>query len=136
MFRSFFCVLALLCPPLRWRVLPWRGTYLAERPLRRWAVCRVRAAGVNPVDAKFLYGDKLPHFMLPLVKAIVERRICGIDFSGEVVEVGLGSRFKVGDAVFGTMPPFVGSFAPFVRAPEDQLCLKPANLSFAQVVFI
>ena len=99
---------------------------------RQWVLCRVSCVGVNPVDAKFLYGDKLPHFCLPLVQWFVEDRICGIDFSGVVVEAPPGCGFTVGEHVFGTIPPFCGSFAEYVRAPTDFISRKPSNMSFAE----
>ena len=103
-----------------------------ESPNRQWVLCRVHSGGMNPVDAKFLYGDKLPHFCLPLVKWFVEDRISGIDFSGVVVDAPAGCQFKSGDAVFGTIPPFCGSFAEYVRAPTDFISHKPSNISFSQ----
>jgi NADPH:quinone reductase-like Zn-dependent oxidoreductase len=99
---------------------------------RQWVLCRVYCGGLNPVDAKFLYGDKLPPFCLPFLKWFVEGRICGIDFSGVVVEAPPRCGYKAGDAVFGTIPPFCGSFAEYVRAPTDFISRKPNNMSFAE----
>ena len=95
------------------------------------ALRQVHAAGVNPVDAKKLYGDKAPVALHPLVEWFIEGRICGIDFSGVVEAVPDGSDcgFKVGDEVYGEMPPFVGAFAEYVLAYSDFIALKPTNLS-------
>jgi hypothetical protein len=35
---------------------------------RKAVLCKVHAVGVNPVDAKKLYGDKLPHAFYPLIE--------------------------------------------------------------------
>lgn len=56
-------------------------------------------AGVNPVDAKFLYGDKLPRFLIYFFRFFIENRTCGIDFSGEVSDAPPNCEFKVGDQV-------------------------------------
>ena len=124
------CTGYLMCL-LRWLIPSIPAPY-GEVAGRQWVLCRVHCGGVNPVDAKFLYGDKLPHFCLPLVKWFVEDRICGIDFSGVVVEAPLHCGYTAGDAVFGTIPPFCGSFAEYVRAPTDFISHKPKNMSFAE----
>jgi NADPH:quinone reductase-like Zn-dependent oxidoreductase len=96
---------------------------------------KVMFAGINPVDAKDVLGDKLPHSwqrMRAIIKHnMVENHIIGFDFSGIVVESN-SSSFQVGDAVFGTMPPSCGTLAEYVCAPLDQVCHKPTSLSFAQ----
>ena len=126
----YTCIGHFMCL-LRWMVPRMPGPY-GEVVGRQWVLCRVYCSGLNPVDAKFLYGDKLPHFCLPLVKWFVEGRICGIDFSGVVIEAPPGCGYTVGDAVFGTIPPFCGSFAEYVRAPTDFINHKPNNMSFAE----
>ncbi|CAF3293166.1 unnamed protein product [Rotaria socialis] len=120
------------CMCLLRRLLPSIPGPYGEIADRQWVLCRVYCGGVNPVDAKFLYGDKLPHFLLPLVKWFVEGRICGIDFSGVVVEAPSDCGYAPGDAVFGTIPPFCGSFAEYVRAPTDFISHKPRNVSFVE----
>jgi NADPH:quinone reductase-like Zn-dependent oxidoreductase len=103
---------------------------------RKMVYCRVVAVGINPVDAKFLYGDKLPKLCLPWIKYFVENRICGIDFSGVVMHAPKGCRFKAGDEVYGTIPPFVGSLAEYVLAPSDFISKKPKNVSFKEAAAI
>jgi NADPH:quinone reductase-like Zn-dependent oxidoreductase len=74
-------------------------------------LCKIFYAGVNPVDVKFLVGDKLPKFCLGFGRWAVEGRTVGFDFSGTVVRAAPGdNRFKPGDAVYGTAPPGVGTF--------------------------
>lgn len=114
------------------RDTPWYGAL----PERKYVLCRVHAAGVNPVDAKFLYGDKAPAFLLPQVLKKIEGSVCGIDFSGVVEEAEAGSGFSVGDRVFGTVPPLGGTFAEVIRVPTDSLARMPENLDFAQACVI
>ena len=126
----YICIGYCMCV-LR-RLLPRIPNPYGEVAARQWVLCRVYCGGVNPVDAKFLYGDKVPRFCMPLVKWFVEDRICGIDFSGVVVEAPPNCGYTIGDAVFGTIPPFYGSFAEYVRAPTDFISRKPHNMSFAE----
>jgi NADPH:quinone reductase-like Zn-dependent oxidoreductase len=58
----------------------------------------------------------------------------GVDLAGEVEAVGKNvTRFKVGDAVFGSAR---GTFAEYACAREDRLALKPVNVSFEQAAAI
>ena len=106
-------------------------------PPKKFVICEVKCAAVNPVDAKWLYGDKVPQPFFPLVKKIFNGRICGIDFAGVVVEAPDGCGFSVGDEVFGSIPPTEmvageggGSFAEAVRCPTDCIHFKPENMSW------
>jgi NADPH:quinone reductase-like Zn-dependent oxidoreductase len=57
-----------------------------------------------------------------------------MDVAGTVESVGMSvSEFRSGDAVFGTCE---GAFAEYARAPEKNLALKPANLSFQQAAAV
>lgn len=93
---------------------------------------KVHAAGLNPID-----------YMIPkgLFKAILKFKLpatMGSDLAGVVVETGSRvTRFKVGDAVFGsTFDLGFGSFAEFVAVPEYAAALKPVNLDFVQAASI
>lgn len=111
-------------------------------------LCKIKYAGVNPVDAKYCIGDKvcnncyilvitmksslsqLPKGLEGFGKWCVDGRGVGFDFCGEVVDVPNGcEQYRVGDIVFGTLPPFVGSLAEYAIAPMDQIALKPSSLS-------
>jgi len=76
-------------------------------------IVKVMAAGVNPVDAKFCWGDKLPQYEIfdGLAQRGVDGNVVGFDYAGVVVEAGTGSKFKKGDEVFGILPPMRGSYA-------------------------
>ncbi|KAL7562931.1 hypothetical protein ACA910_019479 [Epithemia clementina (nom. ined.)] len=99
---------------------------------------RIHAAGVNPVDAKYVLGDKLPDWSWVQAGAHWLTRTCipGFDFSGVVCQVHpecpslfmsrtTSSDYQVGDWVFGTVPPLVGTFCEYQRVPLDQICKIP-----------
>jgi alcohol dehydrogenase len=96
---------------------------------------KVKAASINPVDSKLLYGDKFPYF-INLIKKFLESRIAGIDVAGVVVDADENSPFKTGDEVYGTVPPAVGSYANYVVTPSDFIAIKPANVSFVQAAAV
>ena len=102
---------------------------------RSMLLLQVKAAAVNPVDAKFLYGDKFPAF-LSLIKRFLERRVCGIDVAGVVISADPSSPYVAGDELYGTVPPGLGSFASVVRVPSDFLYYKPLNLSFVEAAAV
>src|SRR5947208_13471859 len=89
---------------------------------------RVRAAAVNPVDLLFRGTSYMVRIMTGLRKP-KETRI-GHDVAGQVEAVGKNvSRFKPGDAVFGTCK---GAFAEYVCTSESVLVVKPDNVTFEQ----
>ena len=99
---------------------------------------RVHAAGLNPVDAKKVIGDKLPSFLNFISHRVVRGSIIGFEFSGEIVSLSPNqhnSPYKPGDAVFGTVPPFVGTLSEYIVAPVDQIYHMPkiaSKLSYTQ----
>jgi len=94
---------------------------------------RVRAAGVNPADWAVMSG--LPYIARPVYGL---RRpkigVRGTDVAGHVAAVGSAvTRFKPGDEVFGAA---TGSYAEYAAASDDELALKPANLTFEQAATV
>ena len=88
---------------------------------------KIKAAGVNPVDAAVPQGyleDRLPHGF-PLIP--------GWDLSGVIEERGFSSRrFEEGDEVYAyARRPKVqwGTFAEYTVIPESYLSKKPENIS-------
>jgi NADPH:quinone reductase-like Zn-dependent oxidoreductase len=65
-------------------------------------------------------------------------RIPGSDLAGTVVAVGSRVKdFAPGDEVFAENGQSrFGAFAEFVAVPHDQLCRKPANLSFDEAAAV
>ena len=94
----------------------------------REVLVQVHAAGVNPLDSKIRDGafKALLPYRLPLV--------LGHDMAGVVVTVGPGvRRFKVGDEVYARAADFrIGAFAEFIAVSDDDLALKPANLTMEE----
>jgi NADPH:quinone reductase-like Zn-dependent oxidoreductase len=89
---------------------------------------RMKAAGVNPVDTKIRAGylQKVMPFTLP--------KTLGWDASGIIDTAGSKiTRFKPGDEVYcATSFNAGGSYAEFMAAPENEVALKPKNVSFAE----
>jgi NADPH:quinone reductase-like Zn-dependent oxidoreductase len=94
---------------------------------------RVRAAGVNPADWAVMSG--LPYIARPVYGLRKPKNaVRGTDVAGTVDAVGAAvTRFKVGDAVYGSAK---GSYAEFAAAAEDELALKPVNLTFEQAAAV
>ena len=87
----------------------------------------VRAASVNPFDWHFMRGSPL---FLRLIAGVRKPKYpqLGVDVSGVVEAVGCKvTQFKPGDEVFGGCR---GAFAEYVCTGQDQVVLKPENLTF------
>jgi len=89
---------------------------------------RLKAAGVNPVDAKLrsrgtFFPERMP-------------AILGCDGAGVVEAVGSGvSRFQPGDQVFfcnGGIGDQPGNYAEYTTVHQDYAAAKPARVSFAE----
>ncbi|MFC4600830.1 NADP-dependent oxidoreductase [Cohnella hongkongensis] len=92
----------------------------------------IRAASLNPIDSKIKAGKLkfLLHYEMPL--------ILGNDFSGVVVEVGdKVEQFKPGDEVYGRpRKSRIGTLAEYIAVHQDDISLKPTNLSFEEAASI
>ena len=104
-------------------------------------VVRVKACGVNPVDAKYIIGDKFPVSWMEWCARRVSGHTPGFDFSGEVVRCPPECGFKVGDEVFGLADDpaciargrfLMGSLGEYISPPLNQVTLKPPGLSHAK----
>jgi NADPH:quinone reductase-like Zn-dependent oxidoreductase len=93
---------------------------------------RVKAASVNPVDAKIRDGKLKPllRYRFPLT--------LGNDLAGEVVAVGSRvARFKAGDAIYARLDKDrIGAFADFALVREAAAAHKPAKASFEEAASI
>ncbi|MFF7946430.1 NADP-dependent oxidoreductase [Streptomyces griseorubiginosus] len=96
------------------------------QPLPTEVLVRVKAIGLNPLEARLRAGEfpllGLPPFVL------------GWDISGVVKEAPGTWRFRPGDEVFG-MPLFpraANAYAEAVSAPALHLARKPASLSHVE----
>jgi NADPH:quinone reductase-like Zn-dependent oxidoreductase len=92
---------------------------------------KVYATSVNPVDWKIRNG---------LLKGLIGAKfpiILGVDLSGEVV--GLGekvTRFKPGDLVYANLSVPGGAYAEFATVPEQDIALKPTNMTHEQAAAV
>lgn len=91
---------------------------------------RVKAAGVNPVDAAVAKGmlkDAIPG-EFPLIP--------GWDVAGVVEETGYAARrFQAGDEVYAyARRPLIkhGTFAEYISLPEAYLAERPTNISMEE----
>jgi NADPH2:quinone reductase len=92
-------------------------------------VVRVRAAGVNPVDAYIHSGTYARKPALPYTP--------GQDGAGDILAVGAGVKdFKAGDRVYicgvGNTVAGAGTYAELALCVPSQLHPLPARVSFAQ----
>jgi len=92
----------------------------------------IYAASLNPIDSKIKEGKMkfLLNYRFPL--------ILGNDFSGVVVKVGdRVNTFKPGDEVYGRpRKNRIGTLAEFIAVHEDDIWLKPQNLTFEEAASI
>lgn len=93
---------------------------------------QIHAAGLNPLDAKIRDGAFKP--LLPYRPPF----ILGHDMAGIVTRIGSKvRRFKVGDAVYARpRDGRVGTLAEAIAVHEDDLALKPTNLTMAEAAAI
>ena len=100
-------------------------------PTDNQVLVKVQAASANALDyRRFETTSTLGRFMDEvLLKAT--NKVLGADIAGRVEAVGAAvTQFRPGDEVFGVSAGSVGGFAEYACAAEDNLALKPANLSF------
>ncbi|MGJ3193515.1 NADP-dependent oxidoreductase [Peribacillus frigoritolerans] len=92
----------------------------------------IYAASINPLDTKIRKGELklLLKYKMPL--------ILGNDFSGKIVEVGTSvTKFKVGDDVYGRpRANKMGTFTEYLSVNQEDIALKPKNLSFEEAASI
>lgn len=95
-------------------------------------LAEIHAASINPLDSKIRDGKikLITKYKMPL--------ILGNDFSGVVAKVGAKiTRFKVGDEIYGRpRKSSIGTFAEYISIHENDIALKPKNLSFEEAASI
>ena len=99
---------------------------------------KVHAASINSRDWRLMRAK--PFFIRLMAGGLLKPRnpILGADASGRVEAVGCAVRqFQPGDEVFGCLSRHGGStFAEYACAAEEEIVLKPANLSFEQAAAV
>lgn len=89
---------------------------------------KIHAASVNPSDLHSLKGTPFL-FRLEIGIFKPKYKILGADIAGTIEAVGKEVRqFQIGDQVFGDIGK--GGFAEYVCVTEDNIALKPSNISF------
>ncbi len=96
-------------------------------------LARIHAAGVNAGDLFSMRGSPwLARFSVGFPKP--KDYVLGWDMAGTVEAVGENvTRFKPGDEVYAA---YGKTFAEFVNIPEENLALKPVNLTFEQAAAV
>jgi alcohol dehydrogenase len=110
--------------------------HLAEMPTPEIGeyevLAEIHAASINPIDFKIRDGKVklLVKYKMPL--------ILGNDFSGVVAKVGAKvTCFKAGDEIYARpRKSKIGTFAEYIAIHEDDIALKPKNLSFEEAASI
>jgi len=88
----------------------------------------IHSASVNQIDAKIRNGE------FKLLMSYKPPFIIGHDFAGVVTQVGAKvTKFKIGDEVFASCK---GTFAEFITINENDLALKPKNISMEEAASI
>ncbi len=99
-------------------------------PADNEVLIKVCAAGANPLDWRIMRAKP---FFVRMVSGVFKPKhnILGSDIAGRVEAVGRDVKeLQTGDEVFGARGFALGGFAEYVCATEDQLVMKPANVSF------
>jgi NADPH:quinone reductase-like Zn-dependent oxidoreductase len=109
-----------------------------DRPVPRddEVLVRIRATTVSQTDIHLRAANPfIWRFFMGLRRP---RRPLGVEFAGEVEEVGAAvSRFSVGDHVFGGSPGMRGAYAEFVCVREaGQLARTPAGMTFDEAAAV
>ncbi|MBZ9536248.1 NADP-dependent oxidoreductase [Cytobacillus oceanisediminis] len=117
----------------RYGKVPMQLTEMPTPEMGEYEVlAEIHAASFNPIDFKIRDGKVklLVKYKMPL--------ILGNDFSGIVANVGSKvTRFKVGDAIYGRpRKSKIGTFAEYIAIHENDIALKPKNLSFEEAASI
>ena len=88
----------------------------------------IHSASVNQLDAKIRNGE------FKLLMPYKPPFIIGYDLAGVVTQVGAKIKtFKIGDEVYASCK---GSFAEYISVPENELALKPKNISMEEAASI
>jgi NADPH:quinone reductase-like Zn-dependent oxidoreductase len=95
---------------------------------------KIKATSINSWDWDLLTGIPYEYRFLSGLLKPKKNNILGCDIAGCIESVGKNvTKLKLGDEVFGDLSDGGwGGFAEYVCADENELALKPANISFAE----
>ena len=98
---------------------------------------KIHAASVNDWDWGLVRGKP---FYIRLFCGLLKPKvnIPGVDIAGQIEDIGEKvKKFHAGDEVYGDLSGCgFGGFAEYVCAPENEVALKPASLSFVEAAAI
>ena len=98
---------------------------------------KIHAASANPADWHLMRAEP---FLARLENGLFKPKNprLGADVAGRVEAVGRNvTQFQVGDEVFGSLAlNNLRSFAEYLCANEDELVLKPTNITFEQAAAV
>ncbi|HDX9695900.1 NADP-dependent oxidoreductase [Bacillus thuringiensis] len=117
----------------RYGKVPMRMAEVPTPEINEYEVlAEIHAASINPIDFKIRDGKvkMLLKYEMPL--------ILGNDFAGVITKVGSKvTRFKVGDEIYARpRKNKIGTFTEYIAIHEDDIALKPKNLSFEEAASI
>ncbi|MGM1510825.1 NADP-dependent oxidoreductase [Bacillus cereus group sp. BceL212] len=117
----------------RYGKVPMRMAEVPTPEINEYEVlAEIHAASINPIDFKIRDGKvkMLLKYEMPL--------ILGNDFAGVITKVGSKvTRFKVGEEIYARpRKNKIGTFAEYIAIHEDDIALKPKNLSFEEAASI
>jgi len=98
-------------------------------------VIKIVNSATNAMDYHIMRGVWMVRFKTGLLRPGKRYKTLGADIAGIVVAVGENiTRFQPGDRVFGDI--FMGGFAEFALAKENEIHLIPLNVSFEQAAAV
>jgi NADPH:quinone reductase-like Zn-dependent oxidoreductase len=106
-----------------------------EKPTPRdgQILVQIYAASANPLDWHLMRASPFLARLAGGLRRPKDPRL-GADFAGRVEAIGLNvTQFQPGDEVFGAS---TGAFAEYICVAENEVALKPANLSFEQAAAV
>ncbi|MGF2770059.1 NADP-dependent oxidoreductase [Bacillus cereus] len=117
----------------RYGKVPMRIAEVPTPEINEYEVlAEIHAASINPIDFKIRDGKvkMLLKYEMPL--------ILGNDFAGVITKIGSKvTHFKVGDEIYARpRKNKIGTFAEYIAIHEDDIALKPKNLSFEEAASI
>ncbi|MEJ2133680.1 MAG: NAD(P)-dependent alcohol dehydrogenase [Desulfofustis sp.] len=95
---------------------------------------KVHAVSINSWDWDMLTGRPLEYRLISGFLNPKSNKLHGCDIAGEIESAGKNVRhLRVGDQVFGDLSEGGwGAFAEFTCASENELILKPSNMTFEE----
>ncbi len=100
---------------------------------------KINATALNSADIRLMKADPfLARTYSGILKPKHDKQVLGSDVAGVIESACPGAiRFKPGDAVFGSIfKTGMGGLAQYAAADENDLALKPLNLSFEEAAAV